>query len=91
MSCLLAVQFIGCKSKSGFQHSSFLLEHSLWDHVLNVLNFVMNPVRLMCDAVCQLQGENEVQCLLFVLGPLLWEQLLEILTFESGLCKSERM
>lgn len=90
VSRLLAVQFIGCKSKSGFQHSPFLLQHFLWDYVLNVLNFVMNFVRLMCDTVCQLQEENEGQCLLFVLGPLLWQQLLEVLTFESGLCKSEK-
>lgn len=72
MSPLLAVQFIGCKS--GFQHRPFLLEHFLWDYVLNVLNFVMNSARLMCDAVCQLQGGNEGQCLLFLLGPFLWGQ-----------------
>lgn len=45
--------------------------------------------RPVCAALHQLQRESEGQRLLFVLGPLDREQLLDRATFEAGLGKDE--
>lgn len=47
--------------------------------------------RAGCAALWRLQGESEGQHSLCVLGSLVWEQLLDILSFTAGLCKSRKM